>query len=479
MAYFHGISTSQVPTSVSTPVVADTGIPFVIGTAPVHTVGGKSNELILANSYSEAVAALGYSDDWKKYTLCEVIYSQFKLYGRAPVIFVNVLDSENHNKNIDTAEYNITKGKIELPLETIANSVVVKSATTGGTEYTEDTDYSIYYSDNALIIEVNETGALKEAASAFVSYTQVDSTAVTKQDIIGGYDVNTGKTTGLELIENCFAKFQIIPDLLLAPGYSSDSEVAAVLATKASINGLFKAKALIDIDTKTVKKYTDVNVWKSNNNITDKNQIACYPMATLSERVFHASTIVAGTMAVTDYDNDDCPCESPSNNSAKIDGMCLEDGTEIILNITQANYLNSIGVVTFLNFVGGFNVWGNETACYPSNTDVKDYFINVSRMFDWVNNNFILSFWEKIDGNITRRLIDSIVDSFNLYLNGLTSAGKILGGRIEFDSSENDVASLMSGVIKVHTYLTPPSPGKEIVNTFEYDVDYIESFLES
>lgn len=477
MAYYHGISTSQTPTSVSTPVVAATGIPFVVGTAPAHTVGGKANELILANSYAEAVAALGYSDDWEKYTLCEAIYSQFVLYGRAPVILVNILDVEKHNSDVNITEYQITKGKIELPLEAIASSVIVKSAATGGTEYVYDTDYTTYYNDGALIIEATETGSLIGAASAFVSYSEVDTSVVSNSDIIGGYDVNTGKTTGLELIENCFSKFQTVPDLLLAPGYSSDSEVAAVLATKTTINGLFRAKALIDVDTKAVTKYTDVNEWKNNNNITDENQIVCWAMATLGERKFHGSTIVAGTMAVTDYDNGDCPSESPSNKSAKIDGMCLEDGTEITLNLVQANYLNSIGVVTFLNFVGGFKVWGNETACYPTNTDVKDYFINVSRMFDWVNNTFILSFWSKIDNNITRRLIDSIVDYFNIYLNGLTSSEKILGGRVEFDSSENDVTSLMGGVIKVHTYLTPPSPAKEISNTFEYDTSYIESFL--
>lgn len=38
----------------------------------------------MCQSYAEAVAALGYSDDWEKYPICEAIYSQFKLYGVAP-----------------------------------------------------------------------------------------------------------------------------------------------------------------------------------------------------------------------------------------------------------------------------------------------------------------------------------------------------------------------------------------------------------
>lgn len=42
--YFHGVSTRQVDTSVSTPVTADSGIAFVVGAAPAHTVGGSVND---------------------------------------------------------------------------------------------------------------------------------------------------------------------------------------------------------------------------------------------------------------------------------------------------------------------------------------------------------------------------------------------------------------------------------------------------
>jgi len=55
--YFHGVSTRQVDTSVSTPVTADSGIAFVVGAAPAHTVGGSVNDPIMCQSYAEAVAA--------------------------------------------------------------------------------------------------------------------------------------------------------------------------------------------------------------------------------------------------------------------------------------------------------------------------------------------------------------------------------------------------------------------------------------
>ena len=96
----HGISTSKLTTSVSTPNVAATGIVFAVGTAPVQMVdGGKVNEVIMANSYEEAVTALGYSDDWQKYGLCELVYSMFQLYQQSPVFLVNVLDPSKHKKS--------------------------------------------------------------------------------------------------------------------------------------------------------------------------------------------------------------------------------------------------------------------------------------------------------------------------------------------------------------------------------------------
>lgn len=69
--------------------------------------------------------------------------------------------------------------------------------------------------------------------------------------------------------------------------------------------------------------------------------------------------------------------------------------------------------------MGGWTAWGNHTACYPKSTDVKDYFIPLSRMFDYVTNTLIKTFWSKLDKPMNRRLIDTILDSANIWLNGL------------------------------------------------------------
>ena len=189
------------------------------------------------------------------------------------------------------------------------------------------------------------------------------------------------------------------------------------------------------------------------------------------------SVQMAGLMATVDTDNGGCPAESPSNKTLKIDSAVLADGTEVLLDLTQANYLNSNGVITALNFIGGFVLWGNETACYPANTDVKDYFLCVSRMFGWVSNSLVLTYWSKLEGKFNRRLIDSIVDSVNIWLNGIVAEEKLLGGRVEFNEDENPTTSLMSGKAVFHVYLTPPSPAKEIEFVLEYDTEYVSSVL--
>lgn len=90
----HGVYTTTQETSVSTPASVSSGIPFVVGSAPLSLAPSATRasvgDLVYATTYSEAVAALGYDDDWSKYTLCEVMYAYFKLYNMGPVIFCPV-----------------------------------------------------------------------------------------------------------------------------------------------------------------------------------------------------------------------------------------------------------------------------------------------------------------------------------------------------------------------------------------------------
>lgn len=469
----HGVYVSEQETSVSTPIVATSGVPFVIGAAPVQSAGSPTPAGIpvMAISWGEAVEKLGYSDDWESYPLCEFMYSHFKLFGCQPVIFCNILDPTSMKESVAAADIAVADHKALLPVEAINDAtLVVKEAGGAGDAYVKDTDYSTYYYGENLVVELLVDGKGYAAEEVNIAYSKTTPASVTDTEV----------ATGLESIELCMTTLGVVPDLICAPGHSQVSTVAAVMATKAAgINGLFRAKALIDIDSSSsgATTYDAAITKKGDSNFVDENEIPCWPMFGLDKYKFHASTQLAGLMAQVDTGNGGCPYESPSNKNLQCDRMILADGTEVNLTLAQANMLNANGIVTGLNFMGGWVAWGNYTACYPGSTDVKDYFIPVSRMFDWVGNTVIQTCWNKVDAPMNRRLLDTIMDTVSIWLNGLVGSGYLLGARVEMLEDENPLQNLMAGIVKFHIAMTPPSPAQEIDFVLEYDASYVTSAL--
>lgn len=480
MAYQHGVYIREVATSIVPPVNTTAGLPVVFGTAPIHlaTDPAEANKPLLCYTYSEAVAALGYSDDWESYTLCEAMRAAFALYNRAPVVFVNVLDPHTHKKTVSNENTAMVDKVATINKPVLLDTLQVKK-TSSGEKLKKGVDYEAAYNDaGGVTITALVGGGIEVINEIFVDYDMLDPSAVDSDDIIGGIDISTGAEKGLEVLDQVFTAVSLVPGIVLAPGWTDNPEVAAVMRAKASnINGSFQAITINDVPTNTVKKYTDVAAWKNSNNYTDPLQVVCWPLVRLGDTVYHMSTHIMGALMTLDSTNGDIPYESPSNKSMQINGLCLADGSEVSMNKEQANYLNGQGVVTALNFLGGWKVWGNRTGCYPANTDPKDAFICVRRMFIWHAQTFILTYWAKVDKPITKRLIQTIIDSENLRLNGLTSQGALLGGRIEFLSEENPTTDLLDGKIKFHTYLTPPVPARVIENVIEYDPSYFSTLF--
>ena len=98
-------------------------------------------------------------------------------------------------------------------------------------------------------------------------------------------------------------------------------------------------------------------------------------------------------------------------------------------------------------------------------------------MFNWIDTKIVQTYWAKVDGPINKRLIQTVVDSVNIWLNGLQAQGAILGGRIEFRTDENPTTSLADGKVKFHILVTPPTPARELDFVLEYDVDYFTNLF--
>lgn len=491
--FFHGVRNSESPTSIIPPAPCEAAMPVYFGTAPVHrtvTLVKKVNYPILANGYDGAVLALGYDQDWSKWTLCENVYAQFALFAMSPCVFVNVFDPAVHKIVVAEPEaltLAAGSGKLSVP-DVLLSSVVVKDST-AETTYELGKDYTVAYdSEYKAVITRVSTGTIATDTDVLsVTYDYADPSKVDKDDVIGGINVITGNEEGLEVIEKVFPLTRKVPGLIVATGWSEDSEVAAVMASKAwSINGLFKAVAIVDIPVTgegAPDQYSEVPAYKETQNLTDDLQHAVWPMLKLGDTEFrYSSQFAALVQWTTHHKGKDIPYVSPSNQNIKCDALisgAKGSREEVMLSLTKANYLNENGITTALNWIGGWRAWGNRNACYPASTDTKDVFLPIRMMFNWVEAQFILSFWQKVDGPITRRLVESIVDSFNDRLNGLTAQEAILGGRIEFRKADNPVSNLLDGKIKFKTYLTPPPPAEEISNDFELDPDYFSSLFGS
>jgi len=485
MAYKHGVYINEVATSVTAPVEVSAGLPVFIGRAPVNLVTDPTayvNKPLLAYTYGEAVAAMGYSDDWENYELCEAIYVMFKLYAVAPVVLINVLDPTEHKVSISDASVTLADSEATIKTKGILLSSLAVKLTTAGQALVSGTDYTAAFDDDGyVLITAIDGGAITSAQTALVvSYSNLDPSLVTSADIIGGTDATTGAMTGIELIDQVFPKFGLVPGLLNAPGWSDQSGVAAVMKAKATnINSLFKAMAVTDIDctSEGADLYTEVYEWKSTKNYISEYQINCWPKVALDGVKFRFSTQLTGLICYVDSQNDDIPYVSPSNKTMQIDSVVNADGDEITLGPDQAAYVNGKGVVTAVNIMGGWKSWGNRTGIYPTSTDPKDAWIPVRRMFNWIGNSIITTYWQKVDDPLNKRLIQTVVDSMNIWLNGLTAKGALLGGRVEFLESENATTDLLNGIVNFHVYITPPVPAEDMEFTLEFDTSYFETLF--
>ena len=75
---------------------------------------------------------------------------------------------------------------------------------------------------------------------------------------------------------------------------------------------------------------------------------------------------------------------------------------------------------------------------------------------------------------MNKRLIESVKDSTNIWLNGLVGRQMLLGARVEFLEQENPETDLANGIIRFHIYYLAPPPAETIEFVLEVDTGYFE-----
>lgn len=476
----HGVYSREEATSIFGVNTVESALPFVVGTAPIHQVAGSTpslGTLVKLTCWQDVLDTFGYVHDFGRYSLSEFLYYYFRIANAAPVLAVNVFDPSAVVG--DEAFEALTLVNGQATMATAGRLVLaVHTDVTHATEYIEGTDYTLTYDeDGYAVITRISTGAIPSATSTVhVGYQAINA-------VLCGVN-SAAVITALDEIEKSYAQFGDVPSVIACPGYSQDAAVAAAMVAKTEWGGGWYAHALCDIPTDAATgadALAEVAAWKSDNGYTDSAQDALWPLVQLGTDVFHLSTVVAGALAQADLANGGVPFTSASNLQLPITGAQVAAGTDVFLTQKQANdSLNANGVTTVLNLgARGWVLWGNRTGAYPGSTDPKDIWRNYRRMLIWMQNTCQQTLLAKVDQPGNLRQIESIVNSLNIWLNGLAAAGALVGHpQVEFRREDNPDTDLLAGKYTFRVSVTPPTPMESINLVWQIDVAQLATLFE-
>ena len=107
MPYNHGVYNQEQETSLTTPIQGTAGLQVIFGTAPIHLAADPAaavNKPVVCYSFAECQQAMGYSDDFENFTICQSMDACFRVFNVAPIILVNVLDPSKSSHTTQNAE---------------------------------------------------------------------------------------------------------------------------------------------------------------------------------------------------------------------------------------------------------------------------------------------------------------------------------------------------------------------------------------
>lgn len=480
--YNHGVRIEERPTSLPSPAHGTSAFQVVVGVSPVNLADdpyNSTNVVKFARKFEEASAAVGYSKNLKDYNLNQSINATFLKFAVTPIALINVLDPLKHKISVDKKTCKVEAMQAVVDIEGILLDTLDVAA--GEIKLESDKDYIAGFdSDGHVSVTLLENGSAGNATELSVSCDRIDPSKVTVGDIIGGYDVATGRETGLELVRRVYPSTGMVPGLITSPGYSKDPAVAAVMASKClRINGVFTCECIADLDSTPngATRHFDVGDIKERSGFASEHLEPVWPKVRIGDEVFYYSAVYSALIAHADIGNDDVPT-STSNRALPVTGLCLDDDndSEVVLDQVQGNTVNSYGVVTAVN-LNGFKTWGNNSAAYPGTKDPKDRWFYCRRFFSWWGNSFILNYYKKVDRLADTRLIESLCDEENIRGNSYTAQGKCAGARIVYNKDDNPIWQILDGKIQFRQYLAPYTPAEDILNILEFDPTLLEAAL--
>ena len=107
--------------------------------------------------------------------------------------------------------------------------------------------------------------------------------------------------------------------------------------------------------------------------------------------------------------------------------------------------------------------------------DPKDKYSYIRRMFKYIGNELVLTYFNKVDQPFTKKLAETITKSMNIRLNSLVPS-KLLAAKAELSKEDNNLISVINGDITwiISLGITPAL--KSLTFKKKYDVDALNEF---
>lgn len=484
MSYKHG-ALGEIVSASEKSAAQTSAAPLYVGTAPVHTLAAGDDNLnkpVLVKSLNEAISQFGYSEDWAKFTLCEAMAAHFTNKGIGPIVLVNVLDVAD-NKSATATTVNKTPANGRVVIEN-AESIILDSISIPekvlGTAYTTAYDYST----KRITIAEKTSGALGTASLA-ISYYTVDATGVVAADVIGTTD-GAGINTGLHCVKDVYQLCGVIPDVILAPGFSDVKTVHdAMVALSQKVNGHWDTLVYTDIplvSDATAVTMASAATWKSTNGYTADNEKTHFPMWSGSDgRNYHLSVLDAANRQALNAANDNVPYETASNTEIPVGGKLYFGASSTAIPddqiINEKLLKNGISSAAYIG--GRWVLWGAHTASYTQDTATAQ---NISEtnlaMLQYISNNFQIRRAADIDQPVSKNRMQQIKAEEAARLDALMAAGALIYGEVTLMTGTEALADMQNGDFTFAFRVTTTPLSKSLTALVSYTADGLVTYFE-
>ena len=466
--YKHGVYGTLKDAVVATVDEASTAV-VAIGTLPIHLLSDYSGLIGVPIPMPDASAKnlYGYSDEWSSFTLCEVMQAFFGgSSGNIGGLYcINVLDPATHKAGSDTeATVTFTDG-----VGTITDDLAIIS--TIAVDDISAANTSATYDWSTGVITIRATGA---TGSKTVTYRRVAPASVTAAQV----------AAAVGAIDDLYPLDNVIPNILIAPGWSDNATVYDALVAKAqAIDEHFLGFVVADIPTSSSSDTIEEAIaWKATNGYSSKFSKVCWPMIKdVAGVVYHLSTLYAREMVRNDELNDGVPYMTASNTSIAGGGICLSDGTSVKMYNEQGNALNEYGISTAIAWGGEVRLWGGHTAgfAHGSNTQEASAIFDTNiRMLCYIVNGFQTRWIDKIDQPMTLALQETILFTEQALLDGLVAQGALVGNpTVAFTRTNNPASDIIQGIFTWDISATPTPQFKTARAIVAYSTDGFDAYI--